>query len=331
MKTDKINKLINYYLVGDSLLLPYEFLYKPLGIKRYSQSGFKQSLIGNFGITSDDSDHLLLTYQALLESSDINSFKKKLSGKLRTWLLTLPIGIGMTTLKSIIKLWLGFSPNKSGIDSAGNGPVMRIPIIAIYYDTNTHKRNQYIECSTKITHNNLEALAISKALGNFIAYLSVNGRLPNKEVLKSLLIQHDKKWNASVDLLIDSLDLPLEQFLENIKCQKFISGYILHTTLFALYVIYKSQDIKEATKTIIKASGDCDTIGALVFSCLSLLHTSDIKDIEQHYPLLNEKLINKNNPYFWILLKNLLSIPIVLSHGIYRVIAKINYDLFNKG
>lgn len=331
MNQDKINKLLHYYLVGDSLLLPYEFLYKPLGIKRYKYYGFKQSLYLNQGITSDDSDHLLLTYQALLNSTSIESFQKILSSKLRIWLLTLPIGIGMTTLKSIIKLWLGVSPNKSGMDSAGNGPIMRIPMIAAFYDTNTNKRSQYIECSTKITHNNLEALAISKALGNFIAYLSVNGRLPSKEILKVLLTQQHKQWNSSVEVLIESLDLPLEQFLTKINCQKFVSGYILHTSLFALYIVYKNQDIKEVTTNIVKSGGDCDTIGALVFSCLSLLNTSNIKDIEKHSPLFSEKLIDLNSLYFYILLKNLISIPIVLLHGIYRLFAQLKYKIFDKG
>lgn len=38
--------------------------------------------------------------------------------------------MGLATFKSIIKLWLGFSPAKIGIFSAGNGPSIRSALIA---------------------------------------------------------------------------------------------------------------------------------------------------------------------------------------------------------
>ncbi|TVS08433.1 MAG: hypothetical protein EA424_28605 [Planctomycetaceae bacterium] len=38
--------------------------------------------------------------------------------------LGLPAGVGMATARACLKLWLGFPPKRSGVDSAGNGPAM---------------------------------------------------------------------------------------------------------------------------------------------------------------------------------------------------------------
>ena len=41
------------------------------------------------------------------------------------WLLGIPAGIGLATLRTIVRLWIGFPPHRSGVFSAGNGPAMR--------------------------------------------------------------------------------------------------------------------------------------------------------------------------------------------------------------
>jgi hypothetical protein len=53
--------------------------------------------------------------------------------RLRGWLLSLPAGIGFATLRAILKLWLGFPLNRSGVYSAGNGPAMRVAVIGAFF------------------------------------------------------------------------------------------------------------------------------------------------------------------------------------------------------
>ena len=55
-----------------------------------------------------NNDNLIITAKALLKTTNVEEFKKSLSNKLKLWLFSLPIGIDATTLKSIIKLLLGF-------------------------------------------------------------------------------------------------------------------------------------------------------------------------------------------------------------------------------
>lgn len=326
----QIKNLIIGHAVGDSFLLPYEFLKKPFGILRFSKYGYHQSLLCGYGMTSDDTDHLLMTAQALLKTNNVVSFQKSLAWKLQWWLLTMPPGIGLSTLKSIIKLWLGFSPKSSGIHSSGNGPLMRIPIIALYFKDNLEIRNSYISASTVITHKTADSIAAAQGIGNLIAYIAREGKLPPIEELKDFLVNVDPIWLKYVNLYIDNYNLPLEDFLKTINCEKFVSGYIMHSALFILYTLYHSNNPQEAFELIIKASGDTDTIGAVVGSCMGLLYGYEnlqwgIKGI---YPTMNtidsvQNLISKN---YWrrTIMKNFIGIPIIFCHGIWRLVRYIS-------
>ena len=73
--------------------------------------------------------------QSLIGSGgDPDAFGRQLAWGFRLWVLGLPAGIGFATLRSILKLWLGVSPQKSGVHSAGNGPAMRAAIIGAAVD-----------------------------------------------------------------------------------------------------------------------------------------------------------------------------------------------------
>jgi ADP-ribosyl-[dinitrogen reductase] hydrolase len=319
-----MKNLILATMLGDSLLLPYEGLNKKLAKKRFEKYQCKQSLFFSKGITSDDTDHMLMTAQTLLTTTSVDEFKKTLSKKLKLWLLTIPLGIGLTTLKSIIKMYLGFS--SSGIFSSGNGPLMRVPVIALYYSENKEKRDEFVKASTELTHKNNDAISASQAVANFIAFINKK-KIPNKEILKKVLLDvknQDSIWTNYVFLLIDNLEQPLEIFLKKLKCEKFVSGYIMHTAIFSFYLMYHSQNLNDAFKKIILASGDTDTIGALVatyysqltpneidFSLLNLIPHVDIK-------ASTEEIIFKN---FWsnLIIKNLISIPILIGHIIIRL------------
>lgn len=56
--------------------------------------------------------------QSLIVSfSQVSTFTTNLAWQLRFWLIGLPGGISYATLKAILKLWLGFKPEHSGIFS----------------------------------------------------------------------------------------------------------------------------------------------------------------------------------------------------------------------
>jgi len=117
--------------IGDAFGLPYEGLSKQRQNKLYPNIK-NHNFIFNKGMISDDTEHTCMVAQSLIVSAGNTSiFTKQLAYLLKFWLLGLPAGIGSATLKSIIKLWLGFPPHKSGVFSAGNGAAMRSTIIML--------------------------------------------------------------------------------------------------------------------------------------------------------------------------------------------------------
>jgi ADP-ribosylglycohydrolase len=108
---------------------------------------------------------------------DSQSFQRKLAWKLRWWLLCIPAGIGFATLRAILKLWLGFSPSRSGVFSAGNGPAMRSALIGAFFAGDFTNIRDYVRASTRLTHTDPKAEAAALAVA-LTASWSVKGFRP---------------------------------------------------------------------------------------------------------------------------------------------------------
>lgn len=325
-------------MIGDSFLLPYENLNKRLAQKRFAKYQFRQSLCFGlgYGMTSDDTDHMLMSAQTLLEHDNVDDFQKALAKKLKWWLLTFPAGIGKATLQSIIRLWFGVSPKHSGIRSSGNGPLMRVPVIAQFYsnDSDTEKRHEFIKASTIITHNSNDTVASAQGMGNFIAWIAQHQCLPDRTELGQILWDipiKDDIWTRHVTILTRHLDLPLNEFIEKLGCKTShgVSGYIMHTAPFVIYVLYQLKTIdslsyQDAFRLIIQAGGDTDTIGAIVSACLGVLQPQDFNsEIGKLFPLVNLEDSQEHMIYshFWfrLFVKNLFAFPVIMIHVFMRM------------
>jgi len=143
--------------VGDSLGLPYEGLSARRASKFFPDTTKHHLFVGK-GMVSDDTEHACFTAQAVIRSKgDVDVFQRKLARSLRWWMLGLPAGVGFATLRSIIKLWFGISPKRSGVFSAGNGPSMRSPILGVAFGRDHETLKQYVKASTEITHSDPKA------------------------------------------------------------------------------------------------------------------------------------------------------------------------------
>ena len=58
----------------------------------------------------------------------------------------------MATARACLKLWLGFSPERSGVYSAGNGPAMRSALIGAYFCEDQDMIERFVTASTRLTH-----------------------------------------------------------------------------------------------------------------------------------------------------------------------------------
>jgi ADP-ribosylglycohydrolase len=255
---------------GDALGLPYEGL-SPQRAKKLFPDPTKHHLILGKGMVSDDTEHAAFVAQALIHSrGNVHDFQKQLARSLRWWLLALPAGVGFATLRSILKLWFGFPPQKSGIFSAGNGPAMRSPILGLAHGDDPEKLKQFVKASTEITHSDPKAYFAALAVA-LATYQSASDEKPSPErflaTLKDMLPQDvAKELHELLQRAADSAanGEPVTKFARDIGSRKGISGYSYHTVPCVLQVWFgKPEDFAQGLQDIIRAGGDTDTTGAI--------------------------------------------------------------------
>jgi len=257
--------------VGDAIGLPYEGLSKRRGVRLLGDPDRMRFLFGR-GMVSDDTEHTCMVAQALCECpSDAELFGQNLARRLRWWLLGLPAGIGFATLRAILKLWLGFSPKRSGVFSAGNGPAMRSAVLGAAID-DLETMRKFVQASMNITHTDPKAFhgAFAVALAAWCAkrgqdncddffgrYYSLPGYVPSAEFL-TLMSKVEESLNSGAST---------ETFAQELGCGRGVSGYIYHTVPIVLHSwLRHPRDFRKAVTTVIRCGGDTDTTGAIVGS-----------------------------------------------------------------
>jgi ADP-ribosylglycohydrolase len=257
--------------MGDSLGLPFENL-PPGRIKKLlAQSQLKQNFIFGNGMVSDDTEHSLIVARCLYRHPmDPEAFQTALARELRFWIAGCPAGIGLATLRSILKLYMGFAPNRSGVFSAGNGPAMRSAVIGCLVPENDSLRREFTEKSTLITHTDPKAafgaLAISEIAAR-IARKEWSGRPEVKDVEAVLVsVSNDPEWLKLVSRLMAALQekINLTDYAFQLGGKKGVSGYVYHTVPFAIACWFLHfGDFEKTIRNCILGGGDTDTTAAI--------------------------------------------------------------------
>lgn len=256
---------------GDALGLPYEGLNPLRASCMFPDNGRHHFLFGK-GMVSDDTEHACFSAQALINArGDVNEYGRQLARSLRWWLLGLPAGIGLATLKSILKLWLGFPPDRSGVFSAGNGPAMRTPIIGVVVGHSDEELRRFVLRSTQITHSDPKAfygaLAVALAAYQSATDSSVS---PTSFLRKLESLLADEPAADFLDLLRSAAESAakgesVSVFANAIGSLDGISGYMYHTVPCVIQVWLRyADDFAGGLREIISAGGDTDTTGAIL-------------------------------------------------------------------
>lgn len=268
-QVDSIAGAILGCAVGDAIGLPYEGLSKRRGRRLLGEPDRYRFVVGR-GMVSDDTEHTCMVAQALCAAPrDPGAFARQLAYRLRWWLLGLPVGIGSATLRATVRLWLGFSPSRSGVFSAGNGPAMRSPVLgAAIEDVETLR--SFVRASTRITHTDPKAYygAFAVALAAWCArrgadtpqaffetYRSVAG--PDRSEEFAELMANVEKSLAAGE--------PTEVFAKQLGCGQRVSGYVYRTVPVALHSwLSHPRDYRRSVVAVIRCGGDTDTTAAIV-------------------------------------------------------------------
>jgi len=170
-----------------------------------------------------------------------------------------------------MKLWLGVSPERSGVFSAGNGPAMRSPIIGVWCADDLETLIQLVRCSSRITHTDPKAefgaLAVAIA-----ANLSASGcptDLLAGELLKALeaaLSSDAAEFLTLVKGAVASVEAGQStiEYADSLGLSSSVGGYIYHTVPVVLHSWMRNpEDYQHAVLDVIQCGGDTDTLGSI--------------------------------------------------------------------
>jgi ADP-ribosyl-[dinitrogen reductase] hydrolase len=257
--------------VGDALGLPYEAISLQRQKRLYSVINRPRFVFGR-GMISDDTEHSCITAQALIVSAgDPRAFSCSLAWRLRGWLLSFPPAIGLATLRALLKLCVGFPPNRSGVFSAGNGPAMRSTILGVCYGDDLARLRKLVATSARITHTDPKAewaaLAVAVA-----AHLSSSAKAEPYEFLsafRNALDEDAARAGEFLDLLDHAAQSAArgestESFAESLGLQQGVTGYSYHTVPVVLQAWMRRPDDFSLVLDAIRCGGDTDSVAAIL-------------------------------------------------------------------
>lgn len=312
---------------GDAYALPYEGLpprraAKFLRLRRYALLPWAG------GMVSDDTEHAVMTVQAYIASAgEPQAFRRSLRRRLMLWLAMLPVGIGMATLKSIVKMYFGV--RRSGTFSAGNGAAMRAAVLGVLCES-PEQLAQLCRISSELTHTDPKAIQGAYALA-LLAWAEY--RLPEQSA------EQISEWVYS-RLDDDELCRRIRDYRPDPKRGN--SGYVYQTVpaVFTAWRQYRNQPL-DGMDALIRQGGDTDTVCALFGGAAGVRHGQALFDGVGGYwcePVLSPTFLARlaaqaakvqhsgkaQTPLRFggalTLIRNLLLIPVVLLHGLRRLL-----------
>ena len=304
--------------VGDSMGLPMEGLSR----RAIGRLGWmvkpRQRFFFNKGMISDDTEHAMMTLNAVLASDgNVEMFKRSLRMKLKWWFIGLPAGVGMATAKSCLKMWLGL--RDTGVYSAGNGPAMRSVILGVMYSDDEARRRVYVRATTELTHSDQKALIGARVVAELGALFTREPQASDGDVNEIIRKENLSGGGGS----------GWEE-----RCEKGVSGYMMNTVPALIDVGVKHQWHYENSMTaMIKMGGDTDTtaaiLGALCGAKKGEIPSQWIDGVAE-YPrsvkamrsLTKRTKAKRFNILFVfaVLIRNIVFLMIVLVHGFRRLL-----------
>lgn len=342
--------------VGDAVGLACEGLSRGRQARMFPElNGYKLLPFGK-GMCSDDTEHTCMLAQSLItnaarihhDADKGRAFGSSLGWRLRFWLLGLPAGIGLATLRSIIKLWIGFPARYSGVYSAGNGAAMRVALIGVCYGDNPPVMRALVRAATRVTHTDPKAEHGAAAVA-LAAHMAASGSKVTPadyaRRLRELLGDEARELHGLVDHVARSVEAKesAADYVARNGGGDGVSGYIFHTVPAALHVWLSHQDdYRNGVTAMVRLGGDSDTSAAIVGAIIGARVAKDgipaewLRDLwewprtPQWMERLGERLAEhcsrgvsgdsvRINPLS-LMIRNILFIPLVLAHGFRRLL-----------
>ncbi len=334
--------------VGDALGLPAEGL-SPARLRHLYHGPWRHRLLWGRGMLSDDTEHVVFVAQSLLAHPDsADSFARRLGWSLRWWLLGLPAGVGLGTLRAIGRLWLGFGTERSGVASAGNGPAMRVAPIGAFFAAAPAQLDDYVRRSALLTHRDDRARVAALAVARIAAWSLREEpmRRPPLDRFVELLGsggEADEQWRSLVQCLRRAAesDLSVAELALQLGLERGVTGYSYHTVPIATYAWFRHfGDFRASLISVFECGGDTDTVGAIVGALAgSVVGEAGIpaewidgiadwprgphllRELGDRLAAASRGEVREPVRYFWpgVIPRNILFLLVVLAHGFRRL------------
>ena len=243
--------------VGDALGAPYEFRTPPYKVcPDYIEGGVHSMSIGEW---TDDTSMALCLAQSLIENNGFNAkdqMDKYLSWEQNGYFSTrsrcFDIGNTVARALSIYKHSKEPYSGITGDDNSGNGSLMRLAPIALYYYQDKEALVEYASQSSQTTHKS--ELAVDSCI--YYAQL-IAGAIKglSKEELLSKNFVDSTNLREEVKKIIDG------SYKENKEFKP--TGYVVDTLETALMAFYKYDSFEEGLLHVVSLGYDTDTAGAV--------------------------------------------------------------------
>jgi len=252
--------------IGDALGVPAEF--KAVGefepISDFRDSDWFDLPAGHW---SDDTAMALCLANSLIEKKSFDPVDQ--IEKYKKWLETgycsstgKAIGVGQTILRALLIYRNGDDPYVaiSSRHSDGNGSLMRLAPIPLYFRNNPKQAIENAELSSKVTHGSkLCADACKYYTGLIIGAL--NG-VSKKELLSDLYSPIPNFWKDN-QLAKEIENIALGSFKHNDPPFIQGSGYVVKSMEAALWAFYNSESFEDGVLKAVNLGDDADTTGAI--------------------------------------------------------------------
>lgn len=269
MPYDHINGCLVGTAVGDAIGLPREGLSRRRAERLCGGRPLRHRMIAGRGLCSDDTEQTVMVAQSLVAGGgELEAFRRDFARRLRWWLLRVPAGVGLGTLRACLKLWCGVSPERSGVRSAGNGPAMRSALLGLV-TTSEEKLAALVRASSRITHTDPRAEQSAHIVAAIAQKIVATGgrRLNEDEVSGRILpIAGDAELRRNIVLAFEAAKQGTESdvLAERLGLGNGVTGFVVHTVPVAVHCWFAHQgNYRDTVESAVCLGGDADTVGAI--------------------------------------------------------------------
>lgn len=252
-------------MLGDALGMPLEFSARDVKHVSGLEKGGPFNL--NRGYWTDDSSLAFCTAYSLSKCSGFNAHHLMEGYSLwyRYGVFSSTgecFDIGNATRQAIESYLRSGDPYSGSADpnTAGNGSLMRLAPIPIYYSDSFLRTVQFAAESSKLTHKAVEAVDSCRYFAALL-HGALNGE--SKEKLLDGLYAPDPDYWRLHPLCSSVEKIALGSYKKKERRQISSSGYVIHTLEAALWAFFRNDDFRSGALEAVNLADDSDTVGAV--------------------------------------------------------------------